>query len=31
VWEPKGSILFRIVAAPFDRPFPVHVQFTDAK
>ncbi|HTB12140.1 MAG TPA: hypothetical protein VK752_11240 [Bryobacteraceae bacterium] len=31
VWEPKGSILFRIVAAPFDRPFPVHVQFAEPK
>jgi hypothetical protein len=31
VWEPKGSILFRIYAAPFDRIFPVHVQFTAGK
>ena len=28
VWEPKGSIPFRIVAAPFDRAYAVTVQFT---
>jgi hypothetical protein len=27
VWEPKGNIPFRIVAAPFNRIFPVNVQF----
>jgi hypothetical protein len=27
VWEPKGSIVFRVFAAPFDRIFPVSVQF----
>jgi hypothetical protein len=31
VWEPKGSILFRIFAAPFDRIFPVRVQFIGPK
>jgi hypothetical protein len=31
VWEPKGSILFRIMAAPFRREFPLYVQFTAAK
>jgi hypothetical protein len=31
VWEPRGNITFRIVAAPFDRIFPVSVQFTPAK
>jgi hypothetical protein len=30
-WEPKGNILFRIFAAPFDRIFPVHVQFIAAQ
>jgi hypothetical protein len=27
VWEPKGTIAFRIFASPFDRIFPVSVQF----
>lgn len=27
VWEPKGTIGFRIFASPFDRIFPVSVQF----
>jgi uncharacterized protein YchJ len=27
VWEPKGNIPFRIFASPFDRIFPVSVQF----
>jgi hypothetical protein len=31
VWEPKGNIPFRIVAAPFNRYFPVYVQFAAAK
>lgn len=31
VWEPKGSINFRIFAAPFDRIYPVTVQFASAK
>jgi hypothetical protein len=31
VWEPKGSIRFSIVASPFNRYFPVFVQFTAAK
>jgi hypothetical protein len=31
VWEPKGNITFRIFAAPFDRIFPVGVQFVGAK
>ena len=31
VWEPKGSILFRIFAAPFDRLFPLYVQFSSPK
>jgi len=31
VWEPKGNIRFRIVAAPFDRMFPVNVQFLGPK
>jgi hypothetical protein len=31
VWEPKGSIVFRIFAEPFDRMFPVNVQFIAAK
>jgi hypothetical protein len=31
VWEPKGNILFRIFAAPFDRIFPVNVQFAAPK
>lgn len=30
-WEPKGSIPFRIFAAPFDRIFPVYVQFSAPK
>jgi hypothetical protein len=30
-WEPKGSIPFRIFAAPFKRVFPLYVQFTAAK
>ncbi len=31
VWEPKGTIHFRIFVAPFDRMFAVNVQFVDAK
>jgi hypothetical protein len=31
VWEPKGSIPFRIFAAPFNRVFPLYVEFTAAK
>jgi hypothetical protein len=31
VWEPKGNIPFRIVAAPFDRMFAVNVQFIGPK
>lgn len=27
MWEPKGNIKFRIYASPFDRVFPVEVQF----
>jgi len=30
-WEPKGDIVFRIYATPFDRVLRVHVQFLDAK
>lgn len=31
VWEPKGNIPFRIVVAPFNRMFPVNVQFIGPK
>jgi hypothetical protein len=31
VWEPKGNIIFRVVAAPFDRVFPVSLQFIGTK
>ncbi len=31
VWEPKGSIPFRLIAAPFNRIFPVYVMFTASK
>jgi len=31
VWEPKGNIRFRIVAEPFDRMFPVYIQFSAPK
>jgi hypothetical protein len=31
VWEPKGNIPFRIIAAPFNRIFPVNVQFIGPK
>lgn len=31
VWLPQGNIHFRIFAAPFDRMFPVNVQFVAAK
>jgi hypothetical protein len=31
VWEPKGSILFRIFASPFGRIYPVRVEFTAPK
>jgi hypothetical protein len=31
VWEPKGTIPFRIIAAPFNRIFPVNVQFIGPK
>jgi hypothetical protein len=31
VWEPRGSISFRIFVAPFDRMFPVNVQFLAQK
>jgi hypothetical protein len=31
VWEPKGNIPFRIFASPFDRIFPVSVQFIGPK
>jgi hypothetical protein len=31
VWEPKGNVPFRIVVAPFNRMFPVNVQFIGPK
>ena len=31
VWEPKGNIPFRIVVAPFNRMYPVNVQFIGPK
>ncbi len=31
IWEPKGSIEFRLIAAPFNRVFPVYVSFTASK
>lgn len=31
VWEPKGMIPFRIIAAPFDRIFPVNIMFVPGK
>jgi hypothetical protein len=31
VWEPKGSIKFRVFAEPFDRIFDLYVQFTPPK
>jgi len=31
VWEPKGNIVFRIFASPFDRIFPINVQFIGSK
>lgn len=31
VWEPTGNIPFRIIAAPFNRIFPVFVQFVGPK
>jgi hypothetical protein len=31
IWEPKGSIEFRLIAAPFNRVFPVYVMFTASK
>lgn len=31
VWEPKGNIVFRIFAEPFDRMFPITVQFIGPK
>jgi hypothetical protein len=31
VWEPKGNIVFRIFASPFDRIFPISVQFIGRK
>jgi hypothetical protein len=31
VWEPKGTIVFRIFAEPFERIFPVNVQFIAPK
>jgi hypothetical protein len=31
VWEPKGSIRFRIFAEPFSRIFPLEVQFAGSK
>jgi hypothetical protein len=27
VWEPKGTIPFRIIAAPFNRIFPINIRF----
>lgn len=30
-WDPKGSITFRFVADPFNRIFPVTLQFVDSK
>jgi hypothetical protein len=31
IWEPKGSIEFRLIAAPFNRVFPVYVSFSGIK
>jgi hypothetical protein len=31
IWEPKGSIEFRLIAAPFNRVFPVYVSFSGSK
>lgn len=31
VWEPKGNMTFRIIAAPFDRTFPISIQFAASK
>jgi hypothetical protein len=31
VWEPKGTIRFRIFASPFDRIFPMNLQFVESK
>jgi hypothetical protein len=31
VWEPKGNIVFRLIALPFYRTYKVNLQFLDAK
>lgn len=31
IYEPKGNILFRIFAQPFERIYPVNVQFVASK